>query len=182
MLKHCGHPSRQAGHSNWQGEQANIDDSGKETCAVDALIVVEDIDDLCHENVAGCILNEAISAQDIIASLANENCNRSFHLDDLLLIADNPNGLTLDGVLYNYSDCWLGDEEDPTITEHQARLTRRLAGFNRIIDDTARDGDCSFRSIVRMIKISDSSNDKPLIERLTALGLLKPEHVEETFC
>ena len=167
--------SEKAEHSDRQGEEANIDDSGKETSAVHALIVVEDIDDLCHESVAGCILNEAISAQDIIGTLASDNCNRSFHPDDLLLIANNPNGLTLDGVMYNYSDCWLGDKEDPTIKEHQARLTRYLAGFNRVIDDTAKDGDCAFRSIVRMIKVSYTSEDKPLLEHLIALGLLKSE-------
>lgn len=122
--------SEKSGHSNRQSEEANLDDNGKETCAVDASIVVEDIDDLCDENVAGFILNETISAQDIIATLANDNCNCSFHPDNLLLIANNSTGLTLDGVLYSYGDCWLGDEEDPTITEHQARLTRHLASFN----------------------------------------------------
>ena len=77
--------------------------------------------------------------------------------------------------MYNYSDCWLGDKEDPTIKEHQARLTRHLAGFNRVIDDTAKDGDCAFRSIVRMIKVSYTSEDKPFVEHLIALGLLKSE-------
>lgn len=38
-----------------------------------------------------------------------------------------------------------------------------------------RDGDCAFHSIVRMIKVSFSSDDKLLLEHLTALGLLKSE-------
>ena len=51
----------------------------------------------------------------------------------------------------------------------------RSSFLNSLIDDTAKDGDCAFRSIVRMIKVSYTSEDKPLLEHLIALGLLKSE-------
>ena len=79
-------------------------------------------------------LNEAISAQDIIGTLASDNCNRSFHPDDLLLIANNPNGLALDGVMYNYSDCWLGDKEGPY---HGGYIARKLSLCAIFLPDSA---------------------------------------------
>ena len=47
--------------------------------------------------------------------------------------------------------------------------------FNLVINPLAKDGDCAFRSVVKMIKASYSSNDKPLWEHLKMLGLLKTE-------
>ena len=39
----------------------------------------------------------------------------------------------------------------------------------------AKDGDCAFRSVIRMIKASYSSDDKLLWEHLKTIGLLKTE-------
>ena len=50
-----------------------------------------------------------------------------------------------------------------------------MATFNLVINPLAKDGDCAFRSVVKMIKASYSSNDKPLWEHLKTLGLLKTE-------
>ena len=56
-------------------------------------------------------------------------------------------------------------------------ISEHLATFNLVINPLAKDGDCAFRSVVKMIKASYSSNDKPLWEHLKTLGLLKTEDV-----
>ena len=64
---------------------------------------------------------------------------------------------------------------DTTITEHHARLRKHLMAFNCIINPSAKDGDCAFDSVVKMIKASYSSHDKLLWEHLKRLGLLETE-------
>ena len=54
-------------------------------------------------------------------------------------------------------------------------ISEHLATFNLVINPLAKDGDCAFCSLVKMIKASYSSNDKPLWEHLKTLGLLKTE-------
>ena len=59
------------------------------------LLIVEDINDVCTETVAQCIINVSVFAKDIINSLSTDNRDRSYHPDELLLIADNPDGLSI---------------------------------------------------------------------------------------
>ena len=54
-------------------------------------------------------------------------------------------------------------------------ISEHPATFNLLINPLAKDGDCAFHSVVKMIKASYSSNDKPLWEHLKMLGLLKTE-------
>ena len=137
------------------------------------LLIAEDINDVCTETVAQCILNASVSAKEIIDSLSTDNCNRSYHPEDLLLIADNPDGLSVHHMCADESD--FSSMADTTITEHQVRLRKHLATFNRIINPSAKDGDCAFRSVVKMIKASYSNDDQLLWEHLRTLGLLKTE-------
>ena len=51
------------------------------------------------------------------------------------------------------------------------------ATFNLVINPLAKDGDCAFCSVVKMIKASYSSNNKPMWEHLKTLGLLKTEEI-----
>ena len=134
---------------------------------------MEDINDLCTESVAQCILNVSVSAKDIIYSLSTDNYNRSYNPEDLLLIADNPDGLSVHHICADDND--FTSLADKTITEHQARLRKHLETFNRIINPSAKDGDCAFRSVIKMIKASYLSVDKLLWEHLKTLGLLKTE-------
>ena len=69
--------------------------SGHETTRNLELLIVEDINDVCTETVAQCIINVSVFAKDIINSLSTDNRDRSYHPDDLLLIADNPDGLSI---------------------------------------------------------------------------------------
>ena len=86
----------------------------------------------------------SVSAKDIINSLSTDNRNRFYHPEDLLLIANNTDGLSIHHICADNSD--FSSLADTTITEHQARLHRQLATFNRIIHPSAKDGDCAFRS------------------------------------
>lgn len=91
------------------------------------LLIMENINDVCTETVAQCII-VSVSAKDIINSLSTDNCNRSCHPDDLLLIADNPDGLSIHHICADDSD--FSSLANTTITEHQDRLRRHLATFN----------------------------------------------------
>ena len=137
------------------------------------LLIVEDINDVCTETVAQCIINVSVSTKDIINSLSTDNCYRSYHPEDLLLIADNSDGLSIHHICADFSD--FSSLAGTTITEHQARLRSHLATFNCVINPSAKDSDCAFPSVIKMINASYSSNDKPLCEHLKALGLLKTE-------
>ena len=95
------------------------------------LLIVEDINDVCTETVAQYIINVSVSAKDIINSLSTNNCNRSYHPEDLLLIADNPDGSSIHHICADNSD--FSSLADTTITEHQAHLRSHLATFNRVI-------------------------------------------------
>ena len=149
--------------------ETNLNPEKRNGTSSPELLIVEDINDVCTESVAQCILNVSVFAKDIINSLSTDNCNRSYHPEDLLLIADNPDGLS---VHHSWADdCDFSSLSDPTITEHQARLGKHLATFNRIIKPTAKDGDCAFRSIIKMIKASYSSDDKLLWEHLYCRNL-----------
>ena len=64
-------------------------------CSCPELLIMEDINDVCTETVAQCIINVSVFAQDIINSLSTDNHDRSYHPEDLLLIADNPDGLSI---------------------------------------------------------------------------------------
>ena len=57
------------------------------------LLIVEDINDVCTETVVQCII-VSVFPKDIINSLSTDNRDRSYHPEDLLLIADNPDGLS----------------------------------------------------------------------------------------
>ena len=50
-----------------------------------------------------------------------------------------------------------------------------LAGFKLKIDGTAKDGDCAFRSVARMLRSTYTSKDKEVWQHLSTLGLLKNE-------
>ena len=153
--------------------QTNLNPEKRNGTSSPELLIVEDINDVRTESVAQCILNVSVSAKDIINSLSTDNCHRSYHPEDLLLITNNQDGLS---VHHSWADdCDFSSLSDPTITEHRARLGKHLATFNRIIKPTAKDGDCAFRSIIKMIKASYSSDDKLLWEHLITLGLLKTE-------
>ena len=95
-----------------------------------------------------------------MSSLSNDNVNRSFHTDDLLLIADKPKSLNVHHIFYdNESD---KDKTNPTTTEHRTRLDRNLSSFNLKINAIAKDGDCAFRSVARMLRSTFSSEDKEI--------------------
>ena len=123
------------------------------------LLIVEDINDVCTETVAQCII-VSVFPKDIINSLSTDNCDRSYHPEDLLLIADNPDGLSIHHICAEDGD--FSALADKTITGHQACLRRHLATFNRVINPLAKDSGCAFRSVFKMIKGSYSSNDKAL--------------------
>lgn len=125
------------------------------------LLIVEDINDVCTETVAQCIFNVSVSAKNTINSLSIDNCNRSYRPEDLLLIADNPDGLSVD---HSCAD----DSEFSSLakTKHQVRLSLRtqtyfqkyvcvrrlgssaqdLATSNRIINPSVKGSDCAFHS------------------------------------
>ena len=145
----------------------NLVEGNESSCP--ELLIVEDINDVCTETVAQCIINVSVFAKDIINSLSTDNRDRSYHPEDLLLIADNPDGLSIHHICADDGD--FSALLDKTIAEHQALLRRHLATFNLVINPLAKDGDCAFRSVVKMIKASYSSNDKPLWEHLKMLGL-----------
>ena len=127
----------------------------------------EDIDDLCSETVAESLIDSAIRTNDIVTSFSRNSVNRSYNSAELLLLADIPNALTFENTYV---------VDDPTIQEHEDRLRRNLSGFDLEIDEVARDGDCAFRSIVRMLALTyNQSQDKDLIDHLKTLGLLKNE-------
>ena len=113
------------------------------------LLIVEDINDVCTETVTQSILNVSVSAKNIINGLSIDNCNRSYHPEDLLLIANNPDGLSVHHMCANDSD--FTSLADTMIHEHQARLRKHLVTFNRIIDPSAKDGDCASRRVIKMI-------------------------------
>ena len=156
------------------GQETNGNSGKRNESSPPELLIVEDINDLCTESVSHCILNVSVSAKDIIYSLSTDNYNRSYNPEDLLLIADNPDGLSVHHICHD-DDNDLASLADTTITEHQARLRKHLATFSRIIDPSAKDGDCAFRSVIRMIKASYSSDAKLLWEHLKTIGLLKTE-------
>ena len=131
------------------------------------------MEDVFSETVAESVLNAAISAMQIMTSLSKDNVNRLFHPDDLLLIADKPNSLNVHHILCdNDID---NNESNPVIQEHRTCLDRHLTGFNLNIDGTAKDGDCAFRSVARMLRSTYTSKDKEVWQHLSTLGLLKNE-------
>ena len=156
--------------------EEKVCDKGSQTHTVtgnglDYLLIAESIEDVCSETVAESVLKAAISASRIMTSLCNDNVNRSFFPGDLLLIADKPKSLSVHHILYDNES----DKTNPAITEHRTRLDRNLAGFNLKIDAIAKDGDCAFRSVVRMLRSTFSSEDQEIWQHLTTLGLLKNE-------
>ena len=81
------------------------------------LLVTEDINDVCTESVAQCILNVSVSAKNIINSLSTNNCSPSYHPEHLLLITDD-----LDGLSVHHS--WADDSDfsslgDPVFILHR---------------------------------------------------------------
>ena len=137
------------------------------------MLIAESIKDVCSETVAESVLKAAFLASWIMTSLSNDNVKRSFHTDDLLLIADKPQSLNVHHIFYdNESD---NDKTNPTITEHRTPLDRNLAGFNLKINAIAKDGDCAFCSVARMLRSTFSSEDEEIWQHLITLGLLKNE-------
>ena len=104
------------------------------------LLIAESMEDVCSETVAESVLNAAISAMQIMTSLSKDNVNRSFHPDDLLLIADKPNSLNVHHILYDNID---NDESNPVIQEHRTRLDRHLAGSTVQLMNASVNSNCA---------------------------------------
>ena len=97
--------------------QTNLNPEKRNGTSSTELLIVEDINDVCTESVAQCILNVSVSAKNIINSLSTNNCNPSYHPEHLLLITDD-----LDGLSVHHS--WADDSDfsslgDPVFILHR---------------------------------------------------------------
>ena len=71
--------------------------------------------------------------------------------------------------------------DDPNINTHIEDLGRHLAGFRLEIDSISKDGDCTFRSIIRQTLKLDLKAKKELEDHLKSQKLLSGSEDEDTF-
>ena len=107
------------------------------------IVILETIDDLLNETVAGAILDSAYNLKEMIENINKQSCNRSFNAVDMVYLSKMSDAL----VIEDNFEC-----DDQTIKSNLILLERQLAGIGLQIDPVKRDGDCAFRSIVRELK------------------------------
>ena len=138
----------------------------------ESIVIPHTINDVCSEVVSESILKAAIGNEEIITTFSKYNCNRSLNAADLLLLTNTPAGLTM----YHADDIENEeDDSDPTIAEHVQSLSRNLGGFNLTTDAIAKDGDCAFRSVARMLRPICNPEQPEILNHLTSVGLCKSE-------
>ena len=122
--------------------------------------------------VSESILKVAIGNDEILTTFSRCNCNKSLSVSDLTLLTNIPAGLTM----YHAQDIENEeDESDPSIAEHDRSLSRNLAGFNLKVDKVARDGDCAFRGVARMLRPICNPEQPEILNHLKSVGLCKSE-------
>ena len=136
------------------------------------IIVPETISDVCSEVVSESILKAAIGNDEALTTFSRCNCNKSLSVSDLTLLTNIPAGLTMFDAQDSENE---GDESDPTIAEHDRSLSRNLAGFNLKVDKVARDGDCAFRGVARMLRPICNPEQPEILNHLKSVGLCKSE-------
>ncbi|PFX32945.1 hypothetical protein AWC38_SpisGene2234 [Stylophora pistillata] len=142
----------------------DIDTTVVEGLSANAILMLENVEDMCNETVTGLLLKKTKNMLDMLEEI-NQQCNdRSFNAYDLPVkqsVGDN--------------HVVASDAHTDPLSEHDhtSLVERNLYSFNLLIDPVEGDGDCAFRSILKQLRNMLEWNDAntKLNEHLEDLGL-----------
>ena len=143
---------------------SDIDTTAVEGLSPSAILMLENIEDMCNDTVTAILLRNTKTMRDMLDEI-NQQCNdRSFNAYDLPV----KQSVGDDHVLASDALTDPSSEHD-----HSTLLERNLSSFNLSIDPVEGDGDCTFRSIIKQLRNMLKWNDAntKLTGHLDDLGL-----------
>ena len=152
----------------------DIDTTAVEGLSASAILMLENIEDMCNDTVTALLLKNTKTMHDMLDEI-NQQCNdRSFNAYDLPV----KQSVGDDHVLASDSHTDPSSEQD-----HATLLQRNLSSFNLLIDHVEGDGDCAFRSIIKQLRNMLKNNDAntKLTGHLDDLGLTRANLDDDVF-
>lgn len=127
-----------------------------------SILIVEKLDDLLNDTTASLVCDNTIQLSKTLDKV-DEQCNdRTFNVNDIPI-------MQLAGVKNDLmSDVHVGEK---SLSPHDQLLSRNLQSFNLCIDAVEGDGDCTFTSIIKQLRKSDSYKERKLQDHFRDLGL-----------